>query len=75
MITGGRLRVDWIFCQALHRRPTIETLSAAFLAHLHRLIAHCLTPDAGAYTTSDFQLAGLSTEELNAVFEDLGNPA
>ena len=67
MVSGGRLRIDWIYSRAMHRRSTIESLSKAFLAHLRSLIEHCLRPDAGAYTTSDFQLAGLSAEELNAV--------
>ena len=75
MITGGRLHVDWIFSKALHRRSTIESLSEAFLANIRRLTEHCLSPDAGAYTSSDFQLVDLSAEELQAVFEDLGEPA
>lgn len=74
MVTGGRLRVDWIYCRRLHRRSTIEALCAEFFVHLRHLIAHCLNPDAGAYTPSDFQLAGLSAQELDAVLEDLGNP-
>ena len=75
IVSGGKLRVDWIYCRGLYERLTVERLSMDFLNNLRDLISHCLSPDAGACTASDFEMAGLSAEELSAVFEDLGEPA
>ena len=74
MISGGRLQVDWIYCGALHQRATVERIAGMFLANVRSLTAHCLSPTAGAYTASDFQLADLSAAELDALFEDLSGP-
>ncbi len=65
LIAGGRLRVDWLYSENLHRRTTVEQMAAEFLERLRELIAHCLSPEAGGYTPSDFPLAGLGQGELD----------
>jgi amino acid adenylation domain-containing protein/non-ribosomal peptide synthase protein (TIGR01720 family) len=67
LVTGGRLRIDWDYSAALHRRETVEHLAAAFRAHLRSLIAACraaLEQQIAAYTPSDFPLARLTAAEL-----------
>jgi amino acid adenylation domain-containing protein/non-ribosomal peptide synthase protein (TIGR01720 family) len=64
-VLGGRLQVSWTYSQNRHRRETIEELARSFLAELQRLIAHCLSPEAGGYTPSDFPLAGLDQATLD----------
>ena len=61
LVSGGRLTVNWIHDR---RRSDIETLAERFLDHLKQLIAHCLSPEAGGDTPSDFPLAGLDDDKL-----------
>ena len=58
-VLGGRLNVRFTYSENQHRRATIEALAARFLAALRALIAHCLAPEAGGYTPSDFPRARL----------------
>ena len=53
-VSGGRLELDFEYSEDLHDRATIEKLGASFLETLSALIAHCLSPDAGGFTASDF---------------------
>jgi amino acid adenylation domain-containing protein/non-ribosomal peptide synthase protein (TIGR01720 family) len=73
-VSDGCLNTRWTYGQALHRRETIEGLAEAYLAALRELIAHCLAPEAGGYTPSDFPEAELSQDALDdllAEFEEL----
>ncbi|MET0396662.1 MAG: amino acid adenylation domain-containing protein, partial [Longimicrobiaceae bacterium] len=65
IVQGGRLRVDWSYGEAIHRRETVEALAGRYLAELRALVAHCVSAEAGGSTPSDFPLAGLSQEELD----------
>ena len=64
-ITAGQLRLSWTYNQSLHAQSTIETLAATFLEKLQGLIDHCLSPEAGGYTPSDFPLAQLDQATLD----------
>ena len=77
------LKVQWSYCEAVHRRETIETLAKNYLAALVTIIRHCQLPEAGGYTPSDFPLARVSQSDMDkaligtksgdgkAVFSDL----
>jgi amino acid adenylation domain-containing protein/non-ribosomal peptide synthase protein (TIGR01720 family) len=69
MITNGQFQVGWTYSEGLHRRATVEELAHRFLKELRSLIHHCQSSDAGGYTPSDFPLAQLSQDELDAVFD------
>ncbi|MCP4663921.1 MAG: non-ribosomal peptide synthetase, partial [bacterium] len=58
-VADGCLRLTWTYSENLHHRTTIEDWAERFLAALRTLIRHCLSPEAGGYTPSDFPLAGL----------------
>jgi amino acid adenylation domain-containing protein/non-ribosomal peptide synthase protein (TIGR01720 family) len=67
-VSGGRLRVTWLYGEGLHRRSTVAAWAARFLAVLRELIAHCLSraeSRLGGYTPADFPLAELSQSELD----------
>ncbi|MES1244271.1 MAG: amino acid adenylation domain-containing protein [Acidobacteriota bacterium] len=67
-VAGGRLRVDWIYSTALHRRETVEAWAGRFLVHLRELIDHARSRTArriGGYTPSDFPLARLDQAALD----------
>ncbi|HEY0737737.1 MAG TPA: amino acid adenylation domain-containing protein, partial [Herpetosiphonaceae bacterium] len=66
-VVGGQLHLNWAYSTALHHRPTIERLVTAYQMAIQTLIAHCLAPDAGGYTPSDFPLAALDQATLDRV--------
>jgi amino acid adenylation domain-containing protein/non-ribosomal peptide synthase protein (TIGR01720 family) len=65
IVVQGKLQMDWNYSGKLHRRETIAALAERYLDCLRQLIAHCLTPDAGGFTPSDFPLAKLTQKELD----------
>ena len=71
IITSGQLRLDWIYSREIHHRTTIATLAQQFMVALHTLIDHCLSPEAGGYTPSDFPQMRLSPAELDELMADL----
>jgi amino acid adenylation domain-containing protein/non-ribosomal peptide synthase protein (TIGR01720 family) len=72
-VMDGRLHVNWTFAPAVHDRATVERLAAGYLDALRELVSHCRDPQAGGYTPSDFALAGLDQEGLDALLSQLGN--
>lgn len=70
-VTGGRLRVLITYSAARHRRESIERLAHHYLQALEQLIAHCLSPEAGGYTPSDFALARIDQDELEQAVEEV----
>jgi microcystin synthetase protein McyA len=72
-VIHGRLEVRWIFSQQCHKRNTVEALANAFMENLNAIISHCLSPQAGGFTPSDFPLAGLNDKKLEKI-ANLLNP-
>lgn len=70
-VVGGRLRLDWSYSVQLHRRGTVESLAKRYVEALRDLIAHCLSPEAGGFTASDFPLADLGQQELDWVMSEV----
>ena len=66
-VTGGRLRVTWSFGARAYERGTVERLAGDYLDALREIVAHCRDPRAGGFTPSDFDLAGLDQDELDAL--------
>lgn len=73
MVVEGRMKVMFSFSRALHQRSTIERLARGCLERLRRLIEHCLSPDAGGFTPTDFPLAGLGQVDLDRVLGSARN--
>ncbi|HKH45336.1 MAG TPA: amino acid adenylation domain-containing protein, partial [Thermoanaerobaculia bacterium] len=69
-VSGGRLQLSWVYSESLHRRETIARLADDFLASLRSLIAHCLAPEAGGFSPSDFPLARIDQESLDRLLGD-----
>jgi amino acid adenylation domain-containing protein/non-ribosomal peptide synthase protein (TIGR01720 family) len=70
-VRGGHLRMRWTYSEGRYRAETIEALAASFLSALEALIAHCLAPEAGGYTPSDFDKADLSQEDIGDLLDQL----
>ncbi|MEN3329189.1 MAG: hypothetical protein V7638_3996 [Acidobacteriota bacterium] len=64
-IVGGELQVSWEYSNEIHHAETVTQLAAEYLAELERLIRHCQSPDAGAFTPSDFPDAELTQPQLD----------
>ena len=72
-INRDRLEMRWTYSDNIHQRSTIERLAEDFLSQLRALIDHCLSPEAGGYTPSDFPLAAISSPALDALLEGLAS--
>ncbi|MBL9123808.1 MAG: hypothetical protein JNG90_09265, partial [Planctomycetaceae bacterium] len=64
-VRAGRLTVSWRYSRRLHSPELIERLAAAHLETLRALVEHCLDPQAGGATPSDFPRAGLDQPGLD----------
>ncbi|MBW4510719.1 MAG: amino acid adenylation domain-containing protein [Scytonematopsis contorta HA4267-MV1] len=71
IIIGNQLQIDWTYSRNVHLHATIENLAQEFVKALQSLIAHCLNPENGGYTPSDFELAKVSQLELDQVLASL----
>jgi len=70
IISGGKLRLDWIYSTAVHRRNTIINLTEQYKINLRELIQTCIS-ETGGYTPSDFPQMELSQDELDDILDDL----
>lgn len=70
-ILGGRLGITWNYSENIHLPSTVEKLAEQFIAALRELISHCLSPEAGGYTPSDFPEAELDQSDLDALMKEL----
>jgi non-ribosomal peptide synthase protein (TIGR01720 family) len=70
-VRGGELHVEWVYSQAVHERETIERVAESYIRSLRKLIAHCLLPEAGSFTPSDFPEAELSQKDLDDLIAEL----
>ncbi len=64
-VSAGRLRMDWSYDPGLHHQETIAALAERFACELRAIVDHCLSPQAGGFTPSDFPLAHLSQLSLD----------
>ena len=70
-IIDGRLQVNLIYSNNLHHRETIQLLAEQYMVALEAIINHCLSPDAGGFTPSDFPLANLDEKKLDQLADIL----
>ncbi|MFK8329978.1 non-ribosomal peptide synthetase [Pseudomonas sp. BJa5] len=66
-VYAGELQLRWTFSRERYDLRTIEQLAQAYKAELLSLIEHCLAPGNGSFTPSDFPLAHLSQEQIDAL--------
>ncbi|HTN91088.1 MAG TPA: condensation domain-containing protein, partial [Sorangium sp.] len=70
-VYDGRLEATFRYSAARYRQETVAAVSALWRDALRELIAHCLSPDAGGYTPSDFTDVALASDELDSILEAL----
>ncbi|HEX2202457.1 MAG TPA: amino acid adenylation domain-containing protein [Longimicrobium sp.] len=73
LVAEGRLHLTWSFGTGVYDQDTVERLAKAYVDELSALVRHCLDPEAGGYTPSDFPAAaGLDQDMLDAIFSQIG---
>jgi len=70
-IQGGKLRMTFEYSNQQFRKETVRFIADSFIDELKKLIRHCLSPEAGGVTASDFELANLSNKKLDSVLSQL----
>ncbi|WP_193200009.1 non-ribosomal peptide synthetase [Nostoc sp. MG11] len=70
LIIQDKLQIDWTYSSNIHQHATIANLAQEFTQALQALIAHCLSPDAGGYTPTDFPLAKLNQQQLDQALQN-----
>ncbi|MEM1254709.1 MAG: amino acid adenylation domain-containing protein [Cyanobacteria bacterium P01_H01_bin.21] len=70
-VVSGRLEVIWAYDSIRYRSETIENLAQDYIRALQALIDHCLSPESGGYTPSDFPSASMTQSELDDIVEQL----
>jgi non-ribosomal peptide synthase protein (TIGR01720 family) len=71
LINEGQLQLSWMYSGAIHQRATIQRVADDYIATLQALIAHCLSPEAGGFTPSDFPEMDFDQSELDDLLEEL----
>jgi non-ribosomal peptide synthase protein (TIGR01720 family) len=71
LVIEGRLQMEWKYSEAFHHQATVENLANNYVKVLEAIIDHCLSPEAGGYTPSDFPEVGLSQEALDELLAEI----
>lgn len=64
-VVDGKFEARWTYPERMVGDKGIQALADEYLAALRQVIAHCLTPEAGGWTPSDFPLACLDQSSLD----------
>ncbi|MHC5825992.1 MAG: hypothetical protein ACYT04_61595, partial [Nostoc sp.] len=70
-VVEGQLQVNWNYSRHVHQSSTVESLAQKYLEALLKLIDHCLSPEVGGYTPSDFPVANLNQQELDEILAEI----
>ncbi|UKO95748.1 non-ribosomal peptide synthetase [Nostoc sp. UHCC 0870] len=71
LVIEGRLQLEWKYSSAFHHQATVENLARNYLQVLAAIIDHCLSPEAGGYTPSDFPEVSFSQEALDELLAEI----
>ncbi|MDR9878604.1 amino acid adenylation domain-containing protein [Pseudomonas allii] len=66
-VYGGELALRWGFSREMFEVATVQRLADDYAAELQALIEHCCATPAGQVTPSDFPLARLTPQQLDAL--------
>ncbi|NOU89219.1 amino acid adenylation domain-containing protein [Paenibacillus sp. LMG 31460] len=72
MIANGEMSFRFSYSPKQYEESTMQCLSAAFKYHLLRIIDHCRNKEESERTASDFSSKGLTTDDVDDIFELLG---
>ncbi|MFI9008491.1 non-ribosomal peptide synthase/polyketide synthase [Actinosynnema sp. NPDC053489] len=67
LVEGGELELGWQFSEDVHDADTVRRLAERTARALREIVEHCAGPGAGGRTPSDFPLARLTQEQVDAL--------
>lgn len=70
-IRNGRMHSNFVYSTDQIETEIVQDLADDFITQLEALVQHCLSPEAGGHTPSDFELADLSKEEFDRLSDML----
>ncbi|MEB3282828.1 MAG: amino acid adenylation domain-containing protein [Lyngbya sp.] len=70
-VSQNKLQFNWIYSQNIHQRETIEYWANHFITAIKALITYASTPEAEAYTPSDFSSARINQKQLDKLLTKL----
>ncbi|MEH2279378.1 MAG: amino acid adenylation domain-containing protein [Nostoc sp.] len=71
LVVEGRLKLEWQYSEHFHSWATVENLANEYIEALETIITHCLSPEAGGYTPSDFPEVKFSQEALDELLAEI----
>lgn len=73
-VAGGRLQMEWLYSENVHRRSTVEALAKQYMDVLREIIVYCQSPETGGFTPSDFPRAKVSQTDLDKLLTKINRP-
>ncbi|ERT05439.1 non-ribosomal peptide synthase TIGR01720 domain protein [Lyngbya aestuarii BL J] len=70
-VSQNKLQLNWIYSQNIHKRETIEYWANHFITAIKAIITYASTPEAEAYTPSDFSSARINQKQLDKLLTKL----
>ncbi|MDQ2586489.1 non-ribosomal peptide synthase/polyketide synthase [Saccharothrix yanglingensis] len=67
LVEGGELELTWEYSELVHDGATVRRLADRVVEALREIVAHCAEPGAGGRTPSDFPLARLTQDQVDAL--------
>ncbi|MFE9746688.1 non-ribosomal peptide synthase/polyketide synthase [Saccharothrix saharensis] len=67
LVERGELELSWQYSEHVHDEDTVRRLAERTLEALREIVAHCAQPGVGGRTPSDFPLARLDQEQVDAL--------
>jgi amino acid adenylation domain-containing protein/non-ribosomal peptide synthase protein (TIGR01720 family) len=74
-VTDGRMEMVWSYSDQIHDEVTVARLAHRYIEVLGELIDYCCASATDGYTPSDFPLAGLDQQALDAIQQRFASPA
>src|SRR5262249_33544407 len=68
MVVGGEFKIDIAFSKNVYKPETIQQLKDSYLNNLAKIIDHTLNEDDIYFIPSDFEVAGITQEDLDSLF-------
>ncbi|WP_182880432.1 non-ribosomal peptide synthase/polyketide synthase [Microbispora sp. H10949] len=70
LVADGVLRLDWSYYDQVHEETTVRLLAEETVTALREIVEHCVSPEAGGCTPSDFPLARLDQAGVERIAGD-----
>ena len=70
-VLEGRLTIHFSYSENLHHQQTVQRWLDDYMDSLRQVINHCLDPESGAFTPSDFKDVQLDEDELEGFMSEL----